>query len=257
MFGARRKQAPTDGPFYKQRGWLNAAGFLAFLVTMSLVAFAMDDGEAAETSTAPGREALAGISGPLSPGDPQQARRGPGGRPENCRTDDRNTAQPVAAPADVHWKKLAADMVPTSTSAGPLRTDTGAWWCFAHTPLGAVLAAHIIPVQMEGPAWRTVAEQQIAPGEPRDRLVETKMADDETQPKNGAIERFTGFSVASYSKNAAVIRLLVASPLGGNLSMSVSIRWREGDWKVEPQDDGSLYSPAKTATPNDFVLWEG
>ncbi|MEV4047109.1 hypothetical protein [Streptomyces sp. NPDC049744] len=257
MFGARRQQAPADGPFYKQRGWLNAAGFLAFLVTMSLVAFAMDDGEAPESSTAPGREALAGISGPLSPGDPQQARRSPGGRPDTCRTDDRDTAQPVAAPTDVRWKKLATDMVPISTSAGPLRTDTGTWWCFAHTPLGAVLAAHVIPVQMEGAAWRTVAEQQIVPGEARDRLVEMKISADEAESENGAIERFTGFSVASYSENSAVISLLVVTPLGGNLSMSVSVRWREGDWKVEPQDDGSLYSSAKTATPNNFVLWEG
>src|SRR5687767_3054035 len=100
---------------------------------MSLVAFvndAMDSGSALDAadavdkdSAAESREMLAGLGGPLSPGDPQQVRKGPGGRPENCRTDDRDNEQPLAAPSDVRWQKLVAIMVPTSPSAGPLRTD--------------------------------------------------------------------------------------------------------------------------------------
>ncbi|WP_413102876.1 hypothetical protein [Streptomyces sp. Inha503] len=263
MFGSRRKQVPPDGPFYKQRAWINSAAFLGFLVTMSLLALLTSgtDDQGADT-TADSRDTsapdpLAGVSGPLSPGDPQHLRHGPDGRPENCRTDDRDTSRPTAEPADMRWKKLGAIMVPSSPSAGPLRAEAGMWWCFARTPMGAVLAAHIIPVQMSGAAWRTVAEQQLVPGEPRDKFVADKATTDQTSQENSAIERFAGFSLSSYSRDTATVRLLIASPVGGYLSMSVSVRWRDGDWKVMPQDDGAPYSPAKQAAPSGFVMWGG
>ncbi|KAB1141753.1 hypothetical protein F7R91_31605 [Streptomyces luteolifulvus] len=251
-----------DGPFYKEQGWINAALFLGFIVVMSLMAFVNDtmgsDSAKGTDSAADSRETLAGLGGPLSPGDPQQVRQGPGGRPENCRTDDRDTARPTAAPTEVRWQKLVAIMVPTSPSAGPLRTEATMWWCFAHTPTGAVLAAHIIPVELSGAAWRMVAEQQVVPGEPRDAFVTIKARADETNPEESAIGRFVGFSLASYSGDSATVRLLVTNPTGGYLSTSVSVRWREGDWKVALRHDGSLYSSVKrTADPDGFVMWGG
>ncbi|MEE1940976.1 hypothetical protein V1L54_16455 [Streptomyces sp. TRM 70361] len=252
MFGTRRKQAPPDGPFYKQRGWINSAAFLGVLVAVSLLAL-VTGGKGADI-TAGSQEALAGLSGPLSPGDPHGVRSGPDGRPENCRTDDGDTARPTTAPADVRWRKLVVLMVPTSPSAGPLRTGTAPWWCFARTPLGAVLAAHIIPVQLSGAGWRAVAEQQLVPGKARDRFVISKTAQ-ETSSEESAVGRFTGFSLTSYSGDSATVRLLVTNPIGGHLSTSVSVRWRDGDWKVVPRDDGSLYSLVRRAEPGGFVLW--
>ncbi|MFE9685397.1 hypothetical protein [Streptomyces sp. NPDC006285] len=261
MFSAIRKQGPADGPFYKQQGWRNSAGFLGLLVVMSLVALLSGvttgtsaDGDT-EVATA-GQDMLSGLTGPLSPGDPQQVRSGPQGRPENCRTDDRNTARPATTPTDLRWRKLVAIMVPTSPTAGPLHTDTSVWWCFAHTPTGAVLAAHVIPVQLSGAAWRSAAEQQVVPGEPRDKFV-AGMAKKEvtTDLDKGPAGRFVGFSLPSYSADSATVRLLLTNPAGGYLSTSVSVRWRDGDWKVAPHDDGSLYSIVQQAKPGDFAAW--
>jgi hypothetical protein len=260
MFSSIRKQGPVDGPFYKQRGWRNSAVFLGFLVVMSLVALVSgtstggttdEDTEIATDS----RDMLSGLSGPLSPGDPQQVRSGPEGRPENCRTDDRDTSLPTTTPRDLRWRKLVAIMVPTSPSAGPLHTDASAWWCFAHTPTGAVLAAHIIPVQLSGTAWRSAAEQQVVPGAPRDRFVTGKSATEATDLDESPIGRFTGFSLTSYSDDSATVRLLLTNPTGGYLSTSVSVRWQDGDWKVAPHDDGSLYSSVQQAKPGDFAAW--
>ncbi|MEU9546789.1 hypothetical protein [Streptomyces mirabilis] len=220
---------------------------------MSLVALVVGP-ERADVATS-SRETLAGLAGPLSPGDPQQIRTGPGGRPENCRTDDRGTSRPTAAPTDVQWRELVGVMTPTSASAGPLHTDATMWWCFAHTPTGAVLAAHVIPVQLSGASWRIVAEQQIVPGESRDAFVTARTAAEETNPRDDAVGRFTGFSVESYSEDSATIRLLVTNPVGGHLSTTVAVRWRDGDWKVALQDDGSLYSSVKQASPSDFIMW--
>ncbi|MFC9844398.1 hypothetical protein ACFWFF_03755 [Streptomyces sp. NPDC060223] len=221
---------------------------------MSLVAFVVNP-EGAET-TASSEESLTGIGGPLSPGDPQRVRTGPGGRPENCRTDDRNTARPTTAPADVKWRQLLTIMAPTSPSAGPLHTDATMWWCFARTPTGAVLAAHVIPVQLSGVSWRVIAEQQVVPGKARDAFVANKVRTEETDLEESAVGRFVGFSVASYSADSATVQLLLTNPMGGYLSTSVSVRWRDGDWKVALLDDGSLYPSVKNkATNSGFILW--
>jgi len=254
MLRAVRRRNPPDGPFYKQQGWINSAVFLGFFLAMSLMATLYDTTgtDIADDS----RAMLAGHGGgPLSPGDPQRVRNGPGGRPENCRTDDKDTALPATAPTDVRWQKLVALMVPTSPSAGPLHTDATMWWCFARTPTGAALAAHIIPVQLSGPAWRTVAEQQMVPGGPRDRFVTSKARANRAGTGQGAVGRFAGFSVASYSRDSATVQLLVTNPMGGYRSTSVSVRWRDGDWKVAPADDGALYTPAQQANPGGFVTW--
>ncbi|MGW6507182.1 hypothetical protein ACWGCP_06455 [Streptomyces niveus] len=265
MFRLTRKKGPVEGPFYKQRGWINSAAFLGFLAVMSLVAFVNDDGTGsgggnAETAAAAGsRDLLTGLSGPLSPGDPLEVRGGPGGRPANCRTDDKDTAAPTTTPADMRWRDLVSVRVPTSASAGPLHTDGSVWWCFAHTPTGAVLAAHVIPVQLSGTAWRAAAEQQLVPGEPRDTFLAAKAEEageaGETPAAKSDIGRFAGFSLTSYTPESATVRLLVTHPAGGFVSISVSVRWRDGDWKVTPLDDGSLYSSARQARPDGFSAW--
>lgn len=261
MFRSIRKKGPVEGPFYKQRGWINSAAFLGFLVVMSLVALVNDNGTAGGTdetgaAAADSSDLLTGLSGPLSPGDPLQVRGGPEGRPANCRTDDKDTAAPTTTPADLRWRDLVTVRVPTSASAGPLHTDGSVWWCFAHTPTGAVLAAHVIPVQLSGTAWRAIAEQQLVPGAPRDTFLAGKAGEDGgTAPAKSAVGRFAGFSLTSYTPESATVRLLLAHPAGGYASMSVSLRWRDGDWKVAPLDDGSLYSSARQSKPDGFSAW--
>ncbi|GAA2066216.1 hypothetical protein GCM10009801_12370 [Streptomyces albiaxialis] len=251
MFGLRRRREPPSGPFYKQRGWVSAVMFLGFVLVMSLIALVA--GPEIEDDSEKSRKELDGVSGPLSPGDPQQVRDGRDGRPRNCRTDDGDQEQPRSAPTDVTWRKRVALMVPVSPKAGPLRTDEpGMWWCFARTPTGAVMAAHLIPVQVSGADWRTAAEQQIVPGKERDMFVTAKARAGASPPTE--VGRFVGFSLDSYSRGAATVRLLLTRPSGGYLSTSVSLRWRDGDWKVALQE-GSLYSPAKQGQPDGFAMW--
>jgi len=252
MFGVRLRKAPPAGPFYQQRGWIGSAMFLGFFLVISLVTLVT--GTEFQGTSDRSREILSGASGPLSPGDPQQVRVGPDGRPENCHTDDRDKARLTTAPKDVRWRQRDSFMVPVSRTAGPLRTDDAdMWWCFAHTRTGAVLAAHLIPVQVSGAHWRLAAEQQIVPGKERDMFVSDKARTDTAAPEGSG--RFVGFSLDSYSDRAATVRLLVTNPAGGYLATSLSVRWRDGDWKVALQEDGSLYSPVKQGKPDGFIIW--
>ncbi|MEU6201530.1 hypothetical protein [Streptomyces sp. NPDC047061] len=251
----RRKAVPDGRPFYQQRGWVRSALVLGSLLALSLVVIVTDDGKKGTDLAAAGREALAGLSGPLSPGDPLGVRRGTGGRPAGCRTDDGNTERSAASPRDLRWRQLGTMMVPTSPSAGPLHRDDDLWWCFARTPVGAVLAAHTILVELSGTHWRTVTEQQIVPGNRRDRFISLKAVAGEPAPGTGGAGRYVGFTVPSYARDSATVQLLVTNPVGGYLSTSVSLRWRDGDWKLDPLGDGSLYTTPEQTQPFGFVQW--
>jgi hypothetical protein len=226
----------------KHRGRILAAGFLAAALVLSVISFLTDGGvdESQPSSRGPWSKALAEGSG----------------RPQGCRTDDAERAIPKAAPADVTWQTVGGSRVPTSASAGPTRSTGPVRWCFARTPMGAVMAAHVIPAQMTGPDWRVVVDEQVVPGFGRDLFVSQRSSIDDTQLKTRQAGSYAGFAVGDYDKESATVKMLVKSPQGSFVSTTVSVRWSGGDWKVEPRTDGGLHSKVTTAGgPDGFVQW--
>jgi hypothetical protein len=62
--------------------------------------------------------------------------------------------------------------------------------------------------------------------------------------------------VASYTKNAAEVRLLIKGPSGSLASTTVSMRWSGGDWKVKPHKTGALYTSSRNAMGSGgFIKW--
>ncbi|MGW1622371.1 hypothetical protein [Streptomyces sp. NPDC002172] len=247
-----RPQWAEDGPrpFWRQRSWQLSAGFFAVVLFVAAVV------------------ALTRGGGSGSGGGPVSARGGQvvalptmhGARPEGCATGDDtgdgDTAPPTAVPTDVQWRDLSGTRVPVSASAGPTMTTGPVWWCFAHTPTGAALAAHVIPSQMSGPAWRSVARMQVVAGRGRDLFVAQRATVPDTpQGASGSSAAYAGFSVLSYQKSAATVALLIKTA-SGYAATNVGLRWGDGDWKVEAAADGSLHTPVRTVSgPGGFLLW--
>ncbi|MFJ9319420.1 hypothetical protein [Streptomyces globisporus] len=176
-------------------------------------------------------------------------------RPDGCRTDDRDATTPRAAPADAIWRGVAGAQVPTSATAGPLLAGGPVWWCFARTPMGAVMAAHVIPLKLGDSGWQAVAERQVAPGRERDFLIAKRARSRESTTARGSAS-LAGFAVASYSPSRAEVRLLVRSGQGALFTTSVSLKWGEGDWKAVPRPDGTLSAaPAPVEGTQGFVMW--
>lgn len=257
MFPGRARREPwaeEQPPYWKQRGWQVSAGFLGLVVVVSGVVALTSDREAAGVRASP-----AAGAGPLS-GHPTTR----SGRPTGCRTDDSAGDElPTAAPKDVEWRALDVAEVPVSASAGPLRTDGPLWWCFAHTPVGAVLAAHIIPSQMSGPHWRAVTEAQVVAGRGRDmfEFQRSTVVDPDAPGRRRAarpsVASYVGFSVLSYSGEETSVELLLKSEQT-YASTTVALRWSGGDWKVVPGNDGSLHSPVQPVQGTDGrLLWGG
>ncbi|MEU6602919.1 hypothetical protein [Streptomyces flaveolus] len=242
-----RSDDSGDGaPFFRSRGRILAAGFLAATLVISVISL-VTGGDEGETRAVP-----AASRGPLS----QSLAKGTD-RPEGCRTDDTARGLPKAAPADVKWRTVGGTRVPTSASAGPTRSTGPVRWCFAHTPMGAVMAAHIIPAQMTGPDWRSVIDEQVVAGFGRNLFVSQRSSLADTSLKTRQSGRYMGFAVEDYDKDSAKVNVLIKSPQGSFITTTVSVRWSNGDWKVEPGNDGGLHSTVTAVGgPDGFVQWE-
>ncbi|WP_338017753.1 hypothetical protein [Streptomyces adustus] len=249
MLMRRQRRTEESGPYWKQHNWQLSAGFLGLVVLLG--------GFVALTSGGDGDGASAAASdGPLSAGAAPKD-----GRPDGCRTDDSaGDALPTSAPKDISWHTLGVARVPVSASSGPTRTTGPLRWCYAHTPVGAALAATVIPSQMSGSGWKTVSRQQVVAGRGRD-LFEFQRStvpniDSVEQSPGLAVGTYAGFAVTAYTGRAAQVSLLIRTGQG-YAQTTIVLRFSDGDWKVVPDGDGSLHTSVTTVqgNPSGYVLW--
>ncbi|MDQ0987058.1 hypothetical protein [Streptomyces sp. V2I9] len=257
MFGRNQREAGTDRPFWNQRGWLFSAAFLVVALVASGAAWLStdDDAPAARQGNPVGK-------GPLSSSAPKDGRPDPGeegaatARPGDCLTDDSDQTPPSVSPQDLRWQELGLTKVPVSPSAGPVRTSGAVMWCFARTPLGAVLAAHVIPARMSGEDWQTVTDQQVVPGRARDLFVAQRSTVPPSAANGRAAGSYAGFALDSYSEESAVVQLLIKHGSGSYGTTFVTVTWDGGDWKVRANPNGTLYSSLTTVAGNNgFTMW--
>ncbi|UNZ16271.1 hypothetical protein [Streptomyces sp. 891-h] len=283
MFSRKQDDDTVDAPFWKQRGWVFSAVFLATALVIAAVSYVTGSGGADDGADAP-RKAM---KGPLTSHRPHKDGPAADERPKGCHTEDEdagtskpdkntgsreeqdtgrkskeptadgaNPSSPTAPPKDVAWKTLDRASVPTSPSAGPTRFNGPVWWCYAHTPMGAVMAAHGILTHMSSADWRTVAEQQLVPGDGKKQFISQRSTVSQAEVEGQEPGVYSGFSVPSYSEKAAEVRILIKSASGSLSATTVSMRWNGGDWKVEPRSNGSLFSSPTSAMSNGgYVKW--
>ena len=147
--------------------------------------------------------------------------------------------------------------MPTAPSAGPWVIDGPLWSCFAHTPVGAVVAMHCILAHMGGSDWRVAAERQLAEGLGRTLFIAGRSAMTDAGGPGHQAATYAGFAITAYTPEAATVRMLLKRPEGALMATSISEKWIDGDWKVVPQPDGSLYSPMDSTVNSTagFIMW--
>ncbi|MEV5988661.1 hypothetical protein AB0L85_27245 [Streptomyces sp. NPDC052051] len=244
-----------EKPFWQQRGWLLSAGFFVALLLFGAVALATGG----SSSGGGGSTTRADDASSPTPTVAQSEDRTTDARPKGCRTDDSDQDKPTAAPKDFRWKVDGTTLVPVSKTAGPLKYDGPVWSCYAHTPMGAVLAVHAITDHLGYSGWRDVVERQVVPGAGRDALIASR-SQEKNRPTSGKTDAsgYSGFSVLAYNKEEATVMLLVRGPSEGVYgTTSVNVRWHDGDWKLAPDPDGTIYSGmAQVSGTTGFVTWE-
>ena len=186
---------------------------------------------------------------------------------DGCGVPPGPQAVPTVAPAGITWVLWRTVALPTSPVAGPLVVQGNTARCFAHSPLGALIAAVQIDLRFhtaETAEWKTVVYGQMVPSPGRDKLaaeVEALVKSDPAQaaapPAPGSIAQIAGFSFISYTPQTAVIDLVVTD--SGRYAVGpITVSWAGGDWKLDVQPAGTVTGPAQPISSTvGYVAWSG
>lgn len=240
---ARRR---SDGQTDVRPGTLVAAVVLG-LVLVVLAAVVLKDGpRSTEADPAPASE-------PASP-------RTSGSFTAAPAIVEAADAPPLATPPPVEWALFHGVALPSSPTAGPSHVDGPVHAGYARTQQGALLAAVQIGTRRlltRSGGWRRVLEEQVLPSPGREVFARLRgQVTDETDPP-GTYGQVAGFRFVAYTGDVAVIQLVSRFARTGSLQMTTStVRWVEGDWRLQLTADGGT-SPTAQALPDldGFVEW--
>lgn len=240
----RRNSAGTDSA--AGAGALRSPGFLiaGVVVALAIIGAVVAVLGAREQDVSSSPPASASPSGP-APGS-------------ECRPTDTAQTVPQTAPAGVTWELFANIAIPSSPTAGPLIVKDGVARCYAHTPVGALIACQQISVRAGfGPNWRAIVEQQMVPGPGREAFAKAR-AGFVPNSNPGTYMQTAGFRFVSYSPQTAVIQLVSRAPDGGLWTTTVTMVWSGGEWKLQPTADGNTAPPVQEVPSLEgFVPWGG
>jgi hypothetical protein len=156
---------------------------------------------------------------------------------------------PRVSLATVRWSGFYGVELPVSAQAGPYDTSGGVATGFAHTPLGALLAAVNIGVRANaqwGPRiFGTVIRGQVTGPDAAALLAGCQAAYDQAaqsagvtggQPLGTVDVTEQAFRWITYTPAAAILDLVSAGPGDGGATVRASVQmeviWDGGDWKV-------------------------
>lgn len=230
---------------FRRPMFILSAGFLAVIIV--LAAFMV-------------RSSLGDDSGTPEATPPATAAAPPSGDGA-CRPTDTNQQIPTSPPPGVSWQVFKGLALPASAAAGPLVTDGDVVRCFARTPAGALIAATQISARVEfADGWQQVADQSVIAGPGRSAFLREHAKATASQPTGpGSLAQVTGYKFVTYTTDVAVIDTVVRAPTSGSLASSITtVKWVDGDWKLELQPDGSVNSPPRLIqTLDGYVPWGG
>ena len=247
-------------PFTKP-GFIISAVLVVALIAAVVVIVLLPKGEDSAQSAPPPTSSSSSGSGtpsPSSSGDDNNVRR-----ESICRLPLTDELALGTAPTS-NWELVGGMAAPTSPGAfGPgITEEDGFRSCFANSPTGALYAAmNVVALGSSGSPELMVkmSDQLLVPGTGRDaaiRATGTAVESLESSGENSIQVR--GFVLSSYTPSEAILDLAFETAEGALVRVTLSLRWIERDWKVEPADDGTPWSGmSQISDLNGFVLWSG
>jgi hypothetical protein len=174
----------------------------------------------------------------------------------NCPATAGDAPTPTSPPADVRWKNVGVILAPVSATYGPARYDGMVWECYAHDPMGAVLAAYDEFAGLASPNWHIIAEHEIVPGQGQQAYIAAGEGQTYSAPPPGEILQAVGFEVLAYTPQQATVETLAAAGTGEYQASEYTVAWYDGDWKMVLTPSGGPGPDPQLVTSTDgFVLW--
>jgi len=171
-------------------------------------------------------------------------------------------AEPLLSPPAVSWQLFGTVALPFSPTAGPASSDGSVFSGYERSQTGALIAAVQLATRFlitPGEGWRQVVDRQVLPGRGREAFI-TARAGVEADDPPGTFGQIAGFRVLTFTPDVAVVQLVSRFALSGDrLQVSTAtVKWVDGDWRLELQSDGGV-SPTAQPVPSldGFVVWGG
>lgn len=172
----------------------------------------------------------------------------------DCSLSNRGQDVPTRPPAGVAWRIVNTIAVPTSETAGPAITDDPVLRCFARTPTGALLAASVLTVTTDAPGADQVLRRQVLPGPTRDAELAQVRATPPAPKQPGETGVFAGFRFVAYTPDQATVMLAFAFR-GRFFVQTQTVRWVDGDWKLDMDPPGGLLPGQPVRSLEGYVEW--
>jgi hypothetical protein len=249
-------------------GWWAAAALMA-VVVIALIGVLVVVGTRDKTTVAAGDPTTAPAAPSVLPapdgggGGGTAATTTPSGdtRPAGCATTATDQTVPGDTPKDVTWTLVAGTAVPQSSTAGPmLHTPAGVGYCYARTPVGAVLAVSNLGRSAGDP--QAVQDDQLkystVPGPLADQIAAKPAT--ASDPAATAGVQYAGFRVISYTPDSVSVALALSSTQrpGTYFIATAAMEWNQGDWRVVVQPGPEVLSTTSSTTSiAGFVPWSG
>lgn len=169
--------------------------------------------------------------------------------------------EPLLTAPSVEWELVSGVAVPVSRSAGPRDVDGPVHGGFARSQTGGLVAAMQLSTRYAltpQDGWREVVERQVLPGVGRDVYTRRRALVVLDDPP-GSYGQFAGFRVVTFTRDVMVVQLVSRfSPAGRLQVVAVTVKWVQGDWRLELQPDGAVSATVQPVADLDgFVLWGG
>ncbi|QSB07186.1 hypothetical protein [Natronoglycomyces albus] len=169
----------------------------------------------------------------------------------------------LEGPQEIDWQLVGSITLPFSSVYGPAVDDGFTASQFERSPEGALMAAVHLSSRAGGygpeEMWRATIEHQFIDSPERDALLELmeEQAVD-VELTAGDLAALAGFVYRSYSPDEAVIEVVLDNRSGGWYSVLTTVRWIEGDWRMEAPPRGdwtAMMRQVPTADQDAVVPW--
>lgn len=163
-------------------------------------------------------------------------------------------------PAGVDWRFESSLLIPTRKDIGPgARDGRGVLSCFAHSPIGSVFAAMAVLAQVQDFTLSArVIQARVAPGPGRNIALAEARTLAPTPGSRGRTAQFVGFKFFDYTPGRAVISLAIQVDPEHTGAQAVTMRWVDGDWRLELRSDGTIGGdPDVLGSLDGFVRFRG
>ena len=247
-------EPPTaDRDWFGGRRWtgIAAIGVVLLLIVVALFLLVRPrDGQSAQSASAPASSTSMTSSAPAAL------------PPSSASTSRFDVSPPTAVPAGITWSLYQSVALPSSSTAGPLTLDGDIATGYAHTPVGALIAAANISTRYFlalDSDYRQAAEAMVAPGVGRDAWIALRAK--ESHPiadPAGTYAQIAAFNFLSYSLADSVVQVATRAADGSLQAVPEHVVWVNGDWRLVLSPDGGQSTNAQPLPSlAGFVSWGG